>query len=398
MRTHSVKYMRMAAALIVSAALCASSAFARFDDQTVPPAPPVPATPSVPATPATPAAPSASAVSGSAVGFGSASGSSSVDSVAITTDDSGDSHIVINAVEPDPKSGKRKVVAWLGLGVEETDEALSSQLGLKSGEGLKVSMVAHDSPAQKAEFHKNDVLVDLDGQMLVHPMQLRKLVQMHAEGDSVKIGFYRGGKKQTIEVKLGKTTLEESADLEDVSLPSGLQDMEIKLQGLNGELRGLSGKLSGLNTSLSVDRAKMNSEVKRTMEQTRRAIEDAMRKSNVDKHALSALSHDLSALAKSGVDIDSDATVIVRNKSNRTVVETDKTGSYVIESGEKTHLTARDKHGKLLFEGNIDTPEERKSVPKEVWQVVEPMMDTIRPAHDHGSSSSEGKGSSESKP
>ncbi len=383
MQTHSVKYTLKAAALIVTAALCAGSAIARFDDQTAP----APAVPAVPAAPAAPAVPMTVMITGS----GSVSASASAD-------DSNESRIVIDAVEPDPKSGKRRVAAWLGLGVEETDEALSSQLGLKTGEGLKVSFVAHDSPAEKAEFHKNDVCVELDGQMLVHPMQLRKLVQMRAEGDAVKIGFYRGGKKQTIEVKLGKTTLEESSDLEDVSLPSGLQSMEIKLQGLDGELRGLSGKLSGLNTTLSVDRAKMNSEVKRTMEQTRRAIEDAMRKSTADKHALSALSHDLSALAKSGVDVDSDATVIVRDKSNRTIVETDENGSCVIESGANTHLTARDKHGKLLFEGNVDTPEERKSVPKEVWQVVEPMMDTIRPARNRSSSSSEGKGSSESKP
>src|SRR5580692_7115209 len=101
------------------------------------------------------------------------------------------------ADEPDGHKQHSKQVTWLGVAVGETTEALSSQLGLKPGEGLTICVLAPGSPADKAEIHKNDVLVDLDGQMLVHPMQLRKLIQMHAEGDSVKLTFFRGGKKQT---------------------------------------------------------------------------------------------------------------------------------------------------------------------------------------------------------
>src|SRR5580658_6142557 len=99
-----------------------------------------------------------------------------------------------------------KVVTWLGLAVQESPEVLSAQLGLKSGEGLMVSFIAPDSPAAKAGFQKNDVLDELDAQMLVHPMQLRKLVRMHAEGDAVNLAYYRAGKKLTASVKLGKTT------------------------------------------------------------------------------------------------------------------------------------------------------------------------------------------------
>ena len=42
-------------------------------------------------------------------------------------------------------------------------------------------------------------------------------------------------------------------------------------------------------------------------------------------------------------------------------------------------LTAHDKDGKLLFDGEIDTPEQRAKVPPELWEKVEPLLDKIAP-------------------
>src|SRR5262249_28652298 len=63
---------------------------------------------------------------------------------------------------------KRKQVTWLGLATDEASEALISQLRLDPGVGLIVTYVAADSPAAKAGMQKNDVLVECDGQALVH--------------------------------------------------------------------------------------------------------------------------------------------------------------------------------------------------------------------------------------
>jgi len=298
------------------------------------------------------------------------------------------SDVVIRSVELGGKKNQTTEVTWLGLAVGEASEALSSQLGLKHGEGLTVSMIAQGSPAEKAGFQKNDVLVELDGQMLVLPLQLRKLVQMHAEGDSVKLTFYRGGKKQAITVKLGKTKWEEPSDMEDSSSPDGLQNFRFQLKGLDGQLRGLDGQLRGVGESLArvgLDKDKVDVEIKRTMTQTRKAIQDALQRATVDRKSLVSAERELESLARGGVDVDKEATVIVRDKHNssRTAVQTDDTGSYVIEAGAKTRLTARGHDGKLLFEGEIDTPEQRIKVPKEVWEKVKPMLDQINAPADH---------------
>jgi hypothetical protein len=51
----------------------------------------------------------------------------------------------------------------------------------------------------------------------------------------------------------------------------------------------------------------------------------------------------------------------------------------VLVSNPKPHLTAHDKAGKLVFDGEIDTPEQRDKVPPELWEKVEPMLDKVTP-------------------
>jgi len=89
------------------------------------------------------------------------------------------SPLKIQIVEPDIET---KEVAWLGVSTEEAPDAVSSQLGLSPGDGLVVLFVQSDSPAAKAGLQKNDLLVELGDQLLVHPGQFRKLIRRQKGG------------------------------------------------------------------------------------------------------------------------------------------------------------------------------------------------------------------------
>jgi len=253
-------------------------------------------------------------------------------------------------------------------------------LGLKPGEGLVVNFVSPDSPAAKADVKKNDVLVDFEGQMLVDPIQLRKLVRMHAEGDTVKLTFYRGGKKQTVSAKLAKTTLA-SASMEDDAMGGGLHKFQFRMHdgdnsGLHADLEKLAAEMAHSGAS----RDKVNVEVQRTIEQTRKAIEKAV-KHSPDAHlrVLKSVDGNLHALAGAGVDVSNDATVVVKNdkKSIKTMVKTDDGASYVLIADPAKHLTVHDKDGKLVFDGPCEKPEEQQKVPKEIMEKVRTMIDEL---------------------
>jgi membrane-associated protease RseP (regulator of RpoE activity) len=263
--------------------------------------------------------------------------------------------------------GPAKDLPWLGVAVSETTEPLSAQLGLKRGEGLVVNLVSSNSPAAAAGLEKNDVLVAVDGQMLVDAVQLRKLVQMHAEGDMVKLEYYRAGKKESASAKLTLTPPEEA--LQDMnSIPFGHYQ-----QRLNKVLA----------TATVADNGRINAEVQRTVAEAQRALQEALVKSETQmgsmNEKLQKLHVELGSLANGGFNLGTDTTVVVKNDTDsvRTLVRKDETGTYLIVADPAKHLTAHNPGGKLIFDGPIDTPEQQKKVPSEMWKKVEPMLSQL---------------------
>ncbi len=285
--------------------------------------------------------------------------------------------IVIERIEPDETSSKE--VAWLGVGVDEAGDALASQLGLQSGEGLVVTFVATDSPAAKAGIQKNDVLVEFDNQLLVHPAQLRKLVQMHKSGDTVRLEVFRGGKKETIEVTLAKTRTGFGFLQDERAWHGDMSELHRQLQELNGRNREeLQKQMKALHESLSkagLDQEKMRAQVRRSIEEARRAADAALRQASNQLHSTGNFKM-LQELAHGDQNVNKDSTVIIKRKdqSVQTQVKADDDGTYVIVANPTKRLTAHDKDGKLLFDGEIETPEQQEKVPKEVWAKVEPML------------------------
>jgi len=293
--------------------------------------------------------------------------------------------IIIQTMDGDAPAVKSagKEVAWLGLSAEESSDALASQVGLQPGEGLLITYVATNSPAAKASLQKNDLLVEMDGQKLVLPGQLRKLVQMRKEGDKVVLTYYRGGKKQNTTANLGKTRaglgwFGDSGSLE------GLKQLRFQLKDLPS-MDGLNEHMSELRESLvraGVDRENIQVEVRRGLDQARKAIAEAMAQVHQSRRGTQSAPQALEDLARSGVEVDKDATVTIksRNDSVRTIVKTDDTGTYVIVANPKKQLTAHDKDGKLAFDGEIETPEQQEQVPKNVWKKVQPMIEQLNQA------------------
>ncbi|MCZ0754731.1 S1C family serine protease [Anoxybacillus sp. J5B_2022] len=72
-------------------------------------------------------------------------------------------------------------------------------------EGVAIIQVVPRSPAAQAGLKQFDVIVALDGQKITNVLDLRKyLYTKKTIGDEMKVTFYRGGKKETVTMKLAK--------------------------------------------------------------------------------------------------------------------------------------------------------------------------------------------------
>lgn len=286
---------------------------------------------------------------------------------------------VIEAIEPvDPigPAGQREVT-WLGISTEETSEALAAQLGLKSGEGLVINFVTEDSPAAKAGLQKNDVLVELNEQMLVHPAQLRKLIQMQKEGDEVKLTYYRAGKKETATVTVGKTTTAGAIIGEELPWQGNWRELQRHAQAQAGEaMRAAQDALA----KAGIDKEKLRIEIKRSMDEVRKGIDEAMRQATNAHRTFGPAMRQYQELARRGMDVDKDATVVVKSHRDtaKSIVRTDDSGTYVIVANPIKRLTAHDRDGKLLFDGEIETAEQQEKVPATVMEKIKPMLEDLK--------------------
>ncbi len=267
---------------------------------------------------------------------------------------------------------------WLGVSTVEAPEALTSQLNLPPGVGLVVTYVGSNSPAAKSGLQKNDVLVEFGDQTLVHPAQLRKLVRVQKEGDKVKLAYYRAGKRERASLTLGKTPTESGVwEEKGRALQGNLNELHQQLQDLHideavhQQMRALRDSLG----NIKINQQELQENIRRGMEEASRAIHEAMRNvTNSDP-----MRKVLENLARSGVMLDDRANVVVRSsgKNVKSMVKSDENGTLVLISNPRLYLTAHDKEGKLLFDGPIESEDERAKVPQDLRDRFEPLLDQM---------------------
>jgi hypothetical protein len=282
-------------------------------------------------------------------------------SIEATADDSGDEIA-------------RKDRPYLGIATMEASESLVAQLGLKDGAGLVITYVAPDSPAGKAGLQKHDVVVRLGEQWLVHPAQLRKLIYVHKQGEVIELSFYRAGKEQTTSV-----TLEQMPARTQFPGNSPVIEERMETFEKSSKDHNLDHVLHESLRHLNDDRHGLHKEIHRSMEEVREAIKEALRDVTNVASNFDPVLRILRELKQSGVQVNKTATVTVRSGGQgvKSVVKADDSGTIILVQNPKLHLTAHDKEGRLLFDGEVENPDQRAKVSPELWERVQPLINKM---------------------
>jgi serine protease Do len=92
---------------------------------------------------------------------------------------------------------------FLGVMTQPLSGDLGEYFGVENGEGALVSEVVDESPAKKLGLRAGDVIVEVAGEKVTDPEDLREIVGDFEEEKEVEVAWIRDGRRQT-----GKTTLE----------------------------------------------------------------------------------------------------------------------------------------------------------------------------------------------
>jgi putative serine protease PepD len=91
--------------------------------------------------------------------------------------------------------------SYFGLQTVPVPETAAKEAGVTGG--LFVAGVVAGSPAQQAGLQEGDVITSIDGKQATSNIQLQEVTLTKNPGDTVEIGYLRGGKSEKTTVTLG---------------------------------------------------------------------------------------------------------------------------------------------------------------------------------------------------
>ncbi len=121
--------------------------------------------------------------------------------------------------------------AWLGVNVQDVNQAMSDYYGLDRPRGVVVSKVNDDTPAAKAGMKEGDVILSVDGKNVANVSQLRNRISLLPVDKAVDLSILRDGKEKTLSVKLAAMPSQEELASNSPTLNSG--DDESGIDGVS---------------------------------------------------------------------------------------------------------------------------------------------------------------------
>jgi serine protease Do len=99
---------------------------------------------------------------------------------------------------------------YLGIVIQDLTSDLAESFGLNKQNGIVVSQVSEDSPAEKSGLKQGDVIIEFDGKTVTEVGSFRNRVAMKEPGSNHNIKILRKGKQKTLSVTIGKLPAGES--------------------------------------------------------------------------------------------------------------------------------------------------------------------------------------------
>lgn len=277
---------------------------------------------------------------------------------------------------------------FLGVMTMQLPEPLNAQLKIPVGFGLIVGEVLPDSPAAKAGIKKFDVLKLLNDQQLSEPGQLQALVRAAGKDKEVTLTLVREAQERKVTVKIG----------ERMAPPPGAgfmghrfgeeawqraREMQERARALGGEAgeraRELQERVRTMGPEAAERAREFQEKARRYREQNgarppSRPDGEHPEGERPKSSAANGPEEMLRRLHAAGgnVQISSENSVSTKEGASSRLHFSDNDVEIEVagENGHRT-LKARSRDGQQIFDGPIDTPEQRESIPQPIREKLE---------------------------
>src|SRR6266404_4548424 len=150
---------------------------------------------------------------------------------------------------------------WVGVSYQSVTDDIADSFGLDRARGVLVANVVADGPAAKAGIKRNDIILSFAGQEVPDLRRFPRIVANARVGSTVDIVVWRGGKEQSLKLRIGEQEEPEKQNASaqggpakkqpepDQAVTSTIEQLGLTLQKVSDQLRekyGLSDNVKGV--------------------------------------------------------------------------------------------------------------------------------------------------------
>jgi len=133
---------------------------------------------------------------------------------------------------------KGKVVrGWLGVGIAEVTPGLADMYDLPNSEGVMVSQVLGDGPAERAGIEAGDLITAIDGKRLKNPTELTTKIGSTTPGTRLELTIFRDGNTMKIPVTLDEYKDDEQPIASSPEVNRSFDSLGLELRSVDNNLR-----------------------------------------------------------------------------------------------------------------------------------------------------------------
>ena len=104
------------------------------------------------------------------------------------------------------KKGKVERNFWTGMEVNIVDQRIAKYFGLKNAEGVIISDIKKNSPAEKAELKVGDIILEINGEKIQSEETIIGIINDAKAGDVLDLKIYRDKRTFNVNLTLEKRT------------------------------------------------------------------------------------------------------------------------------------------------------------------------------------------------
>ncbi len=143
---------------------------------------------------------------------------------------------MVKAIEDQLHAHGKVTRGWLGVAIQDINENLAKSFNLKDAEGILISDVQKDSPAEKSGLLRGDVIIKLNDIKLKDVNDLRNRVAFIIPETKADLEIMRDGRKKVITVTIGEQPSDFGKVAQTENGRTSLDDFGLALQDLTPEL------------------------------------------------------------------------------------------------------------------------------------------------------------------